>query len=153
RNGEIGELEGLAESEGVGKQVRFIGEVSNALPFMIASDIFLLPSREDPFPLVCLESADCGVPIICFAEAGGMPEFVGSTCGAVVPYLDVDAMTNQLSSFIQNEKKSRELGAQARQKVRSEFDVSIKGNDIYEILLSMYESGNGHHSLSIPHPG
>src|SRR5205807_10576344 len=110
RNGEIGKLEGLAESEGVGKQVRFIGEVSNALPFMIASDIFLLPSREDPFPLVCLESADCGVPIICFAGAGGMPEFVGSTCGAVVPYLDIQAMADQLCSFLSDEVRTRQFG-------------------------------------------
>jgi glycosyltransferase involved in cell wall biosynthesis len=133
--------------------VTFTGAVTNPLPFMLAADVFLLTSREDPFPLVCLESADCGVPIICFAEAGGMPEFVGSTCGAVVPYLDVEAMTNKLCSFIQNERKSRELGAQARQKVRSQFDVSIKGKDIYELLLSLHESGNGHQYLSIPHPG
>ena len=149
----VKKVESLPNKRPAQTNLTFTGAVSNPLPFMLAADVFLLTSREDPFPLVCLESADCGVPIICFAEAGGMPEFVGSTCGAVVPYLDVDAMTNQLSSFIQNEKKSRELGAQARQKVRSEFDVSIKGNDIYEILLSMHESSNGHQPLSIPHPG
>ena len=74
-SGEISKLVDLADSSGVGSEVKFVGEVSTPLPFMIASDVFLLPSREDPFPLVCLEAADCGVPIICFAEAGGMPGF------------------------------------------------------------------------------
>ncbi len=40
-------------------------------------DVFALTSREDPFPLVCLEAASLSKPVICFAGAGGIPEFVG----------------------------------------------------------------------------
>ena len=104
---------------------------------MIASDVFLLPSREDPFPLVCLEAADCGVPIICFASAGGMPAFVGSGCGSVAPFEDVQEMADQLCSLLSDEAKTRQLGSQAREKVRSQFDVSVKGQQIYEILHTL----------------
>lgn len=141
--GEISKLEHLANSSGVGSQVRFVGEVSTPLPFMIASDVFLLSSREDPFPLVCLEAADCGVPIICFADAGGMPDFVDSTCGVVAPYSDVPAMAHALSSLLGDETKARSLGNQAKEKVRSQFDVSVKGHDIYEILRKVCETPNG----------
>ena len=137
QSGEILELERLAKSSGVTDKVRFVGPVANPLPFMIASDIFLLTSREDPFPLVCLEAADCGVPIICFANAGGMPIFVGSECGLVVPYQDVQEMAEQLCSLLSDEAKTRQLGSQARKKVRSQFDVSIKGQQIYEILQTL----------------
>lgn len=140
--GELDKLRELAKSCGVGEAVKFVGEVSIPLPFMIASDVFLLSSREDPFPLVCLESADCGVPIICFAEAGGMSEFVGSTCGKVVPYLDVPAMSNALSSLLEDQTTAQALGQQARDKVRSKFDVSVKGQDIYEILQEVCETSN-----------
>ncbi len=146
QGGEIDELEHQAVSRGVGEQVKFIREVSNPFPFMLAADVFLLPSREDPFPLVCLEAADCGVPIICFAGAGGMPHFVGSTCGTVVPYLDVRAMADELSSFLSDEEKKRRLGEQAREKVRAQFDVSVQGREIYEILKDVCEAaaaGNG----------
>jgi glycosyltransferase involved in cell wall biosynthesis len=135
--GEIGKLKRLADSSGVGSKVKFVGEVSTPLPYMIAADVFLLSSREDPFPLVCLESADCGVPIICFAGAGGMADFVGSTCGGVAPYLDVPAMAQALSSLLGDEMKARTLGNQAKEKVRSQFDVSVKGHDIYKILQSV----------------
>jgi glycosyltransferase involved in cell wall biosynthesis len=132
--GEVSELERLAHSRGVRKDVRFIGEISTPLQFMLASDIFLLPSREDPFPLVCLESADCGVPIVCFADAGGMPGFVAARCGVVVPHLDVEAMAGELHSLLRDETRRRQLGEQAREKVRRELDVSVKGQEIYEIL-------------------
>src|SRR5262249_46782851 len=117
---EISDLEHLAKSSGVAHKVRFVGSVPSPLPFMIASDIFLLPSREDPFPLVVLEAADCAVPTICFADAGGIPAFVGSTCGVVVPYQDVDELANQLCSLLRDEAKRLRLGDQAMRKVRSE---------------------------------
>jgi glycosyltransferase involved in cell wall biosynthesis len=138
--GEIDELEQAAASRGVGEQIRFIREVSTPFPFMLAADVFLLPSREDPFPLVCLEAADCGVPIICFADAGGMPHFVGSTCGTVVPYLDVRAMADELSSFLSDEEKTRRRGEQGREKVRTQFDVSVQGREIYDILKNVCET-------------
>lgn len=144
-SGEISKLVDLADSSGVGSEVKFVGEVSTPLPFMLASDVFLLPSREDPFPLVCLESADCGVPTICFAEAGGMPDFVGSSCGVVVPNFDVQQMASELSSLLNDETKTRRLGEQAREKVRSQFDVSVKGQDIYDILRTVCEAPNGSH--------
>jgi hypothetical protein len=38
---------------------------------------------------VCLEAAALGKPIICFGDAGGMPEFIEEVCELVVPYLDI----------------------------------------------------------------
>lgn len=151
QNGEIRKLNQSAMSRGVGDHVRFVGEVSLPLSFMTAADVFLLPSREDPFPLVCLEAADCGLPTICFAEAGGMPDFVGATGGAVVPYLDVQSMSAELGSFLKDEEKTRRLGEQAREKVRRQFDVTVKGQEIYEILKDICDPtpGNGFYANQI----
>ena len=43
-------------------------------------------------------------------------------------------MAHALSSLLGDETKARRLGKQAKEKVRSQFDVSVKGQDIYEIL-------------------
>ncbi len=67
-------------------------------------NVFLLTSREDPYPLVVLEAADAGLPAICFERGGGMPEFIhrsgGGTC---VPYLDTDAMADAILFYYDNE--------------------------------------------------
>lgn len=137
QSGEINQLKRLVESLGIEKEVRFVGEVASPLPFILAADIFLLSSREDPFPLVCLESGDCGIPIVCFADAGGMPGFVGSSCGVVVPSLDVDQMGGAVQSLLTDDERRIQLGEQARAKVRSQVDVSVKGKEIFEILQSV----------------
>ncbi len=135
--GEIEQLKRLARSKGLAHQVRFVGTAPTPLPYMLAADVFLLSSREDPFPLVCLEAADCGLPVLCFADAGGMPLFVQEDAGAVVPYLDVDEMANQLRSFLADEARARACGERGRQRVRQSFDVSVKGRAIYDALRAI----------------
>ena len=72
--------------------VHFVGELENPHPLLNACDLFCLPSREDPFPLVMLEAGALGKPMVCFDGAGGAKEFAARGAGIVVPYLDVPAM-------------------------------------------------------------
>ena len=134
RPGEMQELHKCIVAEQLTDTVIFAGQVTTPLVYMVAADLFLLPSREDPFPLVCLEAADCGLPIVCFADAGGMPEFVKPDCGAVVPYLDVNAMSAQVLAFLEDHAKLRQCGNHARDTVRSNFDVSVKGKEIFQAI-------------------
>jgi glycosyltransferase involved in cell wall biosynthesis len=57
---------------------------------MAAFDVFFLSSREDPYPLVVIEAAMMGLPVICFDKSGGSVEFIENDCGYIVEYLDVD---------------------------------------------------------------
>ncbi|HVU32354.1 MAG TPA: glycosyltransferase family 4 protein [Opitutaceae bacterium] len=79
-------------SLGLGDRIHFLGQVPNPQDYMSAFDIFALTSREDPCPLVMIEAGSLGLPIVCFADSGGATDFVGNDAGAIVPYLDLDAM-------------------------------------------------------------
>ena len=74
---------------GLKDTVRLIPAVSNPQDYFSALDIFTLTSREDAFPMVTLEAASLGIPVVCFADTGGTQELVGSDGGQVVPYLDI----------------------------------------------------------------
>ena len=86
------EIEHDVRLAGLAQKVRVTGAVAKTADYFGAADVFVLTSREDPYPLVCLEAAALSKPIVCFAGAGGMPEFVEEDCGFVVPYLDLAAM-------------------------------------------------------------
>jgi len=134
--GQIAELERAAAERQLAGFVRFVGEVATPLPYLLAADLFLLPSREDPFPLVCLEAADCGLPIVCFAKAGGMPRFVGRKCGIVTPYLDVARMAAAVRTLLRDSSRAARLGGQARAKVRADHDISVIGREVVRVLES-----------------
>jgi glycosyltransferase involved in cell wall biosynthesis len=93
-----------------------------------------LPSREDPFPLVCLEAAAFEKPILCFENAGGMPEFVEEDAGFVVPYLDVEVMCQRVAQLHDDPQLLSQLGQVAANKVRNRHDVSQGGAEILKIV-------------------
>lgn len=85
--------------------------------FYNSIDLLLLPSREDPYPLVVLEAAAAGVPTVCFERAGGAPEFVGSDCGSVVSYVDVTRMTEAVGNYAKHRDVLKTHGENAFAKV------------------------------------
>lgn len=87
-----------AESSGA---FHMLGFRSDMQALFSASDVFALTSREDPFPTVALEALSVGVPVVSFAESGGIPGFmVRERVGAVVPYCDVAAMARAIERFL-----------------------------------------------------
>ena len=73
-------------------------------------DAFLLTSREDSGPMVMLEAAAFRIPILCFDESGGAPEFVAHDAGIAVPYLDIRQMADALLDLEQSPDLRRRFG-------------------------------------------
>jgi glycosyltransferase involved in cell wall biosynthesis len=102
---------------GLGDRVVLTGSVPNPLDYFQAFDLFLITSREDPFPLVCLENAQCGNPIVCFADAIGSTEYIDETCGHVSPFLDLDDMARAVAAFANDPDKRRRASVEISRRV------------------------------------
>lgn len=138
--GEWKTWENLITQNNLNENIVFLGEKENPRDYFTVGDIFFLPSREDPFPLVCLEAAECGLPIVCFEDAGGMPEFVENDAGKVVPFLDINAAANALEELIVNEIVRTEKGKNARTKLFQRHTVDIAAPRILQICHSVMHS-------------
>lgn len=110
------------------------GEVANPLDYFSAMNVFALLSREDPFPLVCLEAGSLGKPIICFADAGGIPELVEDDSGYIVPYLNVEAMAERVLHLSKNPEECYRLGQIGAKKIESKFSVEVLSPKILEVI-------------------
>jgi glycosyltransferase involved in cell wall biosynthesis len=119
---------------GLDPYVKFLGKTSNPIDFFSAFDVFALTSREDPYPLVCLEAASLGKPILCFANAGGESEFVESDAGFIVPYLDIQRMADKVVALAKSHELRKQLGDRASQKVRERHDVSVACPKIWDVI-------------------
>lgn len=113
---EIARLRHDAERSGVAAHVHFLGWQREPHRYFAMFDVFLLTSREDTFPLVCVEAAMLGIPIVCFADAGGAPELVEDDAGFVVPYLDVAAAAERLVALAVSPGLRQTLGHRAAEK-------------------------------------
>ena len=119
---------------GVADRVHFVGIQPNPLDYFDAFDVFALTSREDPFPLVCLEAASAGKPIVCFDLSGGAREFVEHDAGMVVPYLDLNAMAGAIRRLSDDPQLRSRLGRRAAEKVRQRHDVNVVAPLLIDVI-------------------
>lgn len=114
-------------------KVKFLGVTDKTASYLQAADVFVLSSREDPFPLVCLEAAQAELPIICFRDAGGMPDFVENDIGFVVPFEDVNSMADKLCDLLLKPEKRKNFGQKARKKLLERHITEVTAPRIVEI--------------------
>ena len=81
-------------------RIRFLGEKPDARRYLEAADVFLMPSREDPCPLVAFEAAANGLPVVHFSGPIGSSEVLLPAESAVVPYLDVDGLVDRVDGLL-----------------------------------------------------
>ena len=99
-------------------------------------DVFTLTSRADSFPLVAIEAASLGKPIICFKGASGIPEMIEKEGGFVVPYLDVNEMMEKVILLFNNPNLQK-TNSSAIKQISLDYDVSKKAPIINNIIDDM----------------
>lgn len=104
--------------------IRMPGFVEETARYHVAADLFLLSSREDPFPFVALESLDAGVPIIAFRGSGGGADLAENVAGAVVAPADAPALDATLLDWLGNTPRLAAASAAAAQFADAECSFS-----------------------------
>ncbi|MEX0935057.1 MAG: glycosyltransferase family 4 protein [Candidatus Paceibacterota bacterium] len=90
------ELEAETQQYDIAQNVTFTGEVESPYALMEKADIFVFPSRKEPFGRAVLEAMSLGMPIIA-SDSGGIPEFIKNhTNGLLIPLNDVQALANAM---------------------------------------------------------
>jgi len=108
------------DKAGLTGRVHLIAPTPDVLQYICRFNVFMLCSREDPYPLVVFEAGLCGVPVVAFAGAGGSPELIGTDGGIVVPYLDIDAMGRATLGLIDQPEKAQKMGQRLGEKIRQQ---------------------------------
>jgi len=126
--------------------IHFVGTQPNPLDYFVTFDVFALVSREDPYPLVNLEVASLGKPIVCFDGSGGAKEFVEDDCGFVVPYLDIETMADRVVDLLNSPELRQRFGQQAAKKVRERHDVAIAAPKLLGIIERFLKRYNRNYS-------
>ena len=120
----------VAESVGVEREVKFVGEVSDdELPDLYRScDAFVLLSRESPskggaegFGIVCLEAGACGKPVVAGRSGGLVDAVQHDRTGLLVDSQDIGAVAEALVSVLTDATVAQRLGTEGRRRVLERF--------------------------------
>lgn len=118
---------------GLGTRVRWAGEVADARPFLAAADLVVMPSREDPQPLVPLEAAVVGTPSVGFA-VGGLERLAADGAMVVAPYPDTVALAAAVDQLLADHGRRAQVAQVAVDLVRGRHDVDVLARRFAEEL-------------------
>ena len=132
------ELEKLAEDLGIAERTVFTGHREDIPDLLAASDLFCLPSQNEPFGRVVIEAMAAGLPVVA-TRGGGVPEIVeDKRTGLLVTTDRVAEMSSALAELLADEPRRRQMGRAGLRRAREHFDLAVtvaKIEDVYDRLL------------------
>jgi glycosyltransferase involved in cell wall biosynthesis len=138
-----GELAELARGMGIGSRVRFLGSRSDIPALMNAADACVLSSIYEAMPMVLLEAAATGLPVVTTDVGGTSEVVVHGVTGYLTPSSNPSALANAMLRLQSLPLAVRmRMGEQARRHVRSRFSLNqVVGQweSLYQELLARKE--------------
>jgi len=123
-----------AEKLGIADTMIFVSHNKFPNDYINLFDIFLLMSREDPFPLVMLTAAKLKKPIIAFEKSGGATEFLENEHGILVPYLDLDIMSTEVIKLMKEPQLREKLGKNIYKRLEEDYSDEKLTLDIFNLI-------------------
>ncbi len=136
-----GELENdlIREIRALGLERRFLllGERADAREILACLDIFVLPSLWEGLPLVLIEAAALGRPIVATSVDGSREIIVDGETGLLVPAGDPAALAAAVNRFLDDSALAARLGEAARASVPPRFTLDVMIAVHSELYLSL----------------
>lgn len=135
----INELKEKIKSLNLGNKILMTEKnVSNVDEYMKCSDIFVLPSRQEGFPISIIEAMSCGLAVI----GSDIPEIsetqiINGEDGYVFPVGKSESLSQKIESLIKDKNNIVKFGKAARKKALNNWSDEIVDKSYKEIYMTL----------------
>jgi len=134
------DLKEMAIDLDIASKIRFLGLRNDIPQLLAASDISVLPSHEEGFSNVVLESMAAALPVVA-TRVGGNPEaIVDGVTGWLVPPGNPVTMAEKIIDLLSDPQRAKSWGNQGRKRVGKTFTIER----MVEEHIKLYECWNNY---------
>ncbi len=135
------EMHQFVADNDLGDVVRFAGAVTNVDEYLKASDLFVLPTENDAFPLCLLEAMACALPIVT-TPVGGLKDVIQNDRNGLVmtPGSEVE-LKACLVKILDDDEWGRRLGAAAYADAQAKYTRQSVGKRYVALLTRVCAAG------------
>jgi glycosyltransferase involved in cell wall biosynthesis len=129
-----------------GGQIVLAGFCKDALSIINAADVFVLPSRAEPFGLVLLEAMALAKPVVSTAAGGPLEIVKDGETGLLVPPGDPAAIADAIIQFLRDPDFRRTAGGNGLSRFQRQFTAGTMA----AATLRVYEQALGARGVIMP---
>ena len=135
---------------GLADDVLFTGDQQQVYPYVDLCDIYVQPSRDDPFPHATLEAMALAKPVVSFPEGVGGEPYAREALVRVE--FSAEALADGIASLIDAPDLRCKLGQAGLQVIYNHFDIVASLRRLEEILVKALSLHGARHQ-SLPGTG
>jgi glycosyltransferase involved in cell wall biosynthesis len=134
---DLEKLTAAAEQLGVSDMVKFLGNRTDVISLLKASDIYIMPSLYEGLSIALLEAMAMELPVVASA-VGGAPEVIQDGInGFLIPSADAAALAEKIELLVNNPQLRVEMGLAARKRVEQSYSLARQAKRLEELYKSL----------------
>jgi len=126
----------LAFARGTASPLGMIAGCPQPWDLVPPGSVLLVPSREDPLPLVVLEAGRRAIPVVA-ADTGGLADLLATRRGLVVPGHDLAAMAAAVTDTLGRPEAAAERARRLADHVALHFSAEVVGPQWLDAVLGV----------------
>ena len=105
------------------------------------SDILVLISDYEAFPMVIIEAMSYGLPVV-VSSVGGIPEAVNASVGALVSKNNPEDFAKEIKALILNKEDREKKGQNARKLIEEKFTINKMLDKTFSVYRQLVSEDN-----------
>jgi glycosyltransferase involved in cell wall biosynthesis len=134
---ELEQIQEIVSHHNLDAAVHFLGMV-DPRAVLWASDVLVLPSQTEAFPLVIIEAMLCGIPSIRTPTSGANDQIQDGVNGFIIPFENSNALAEKIEMILSDQNLQSILSSNSLSKAQNSFTAEIMCKNtlaLYEELL------------------
>ena len=115
-------------------RVHLVGWQDDVPPLLHAMDVFVSPSRAEPFGLAIVEAMASGVPVVATASEGALEIIEDGVTGKLISIGDTDGLVQAIINLLDDPAAREQLSAAALEAVNEQFSLEKMVDATEQIL-------------------
>ena len=122
----------LAQQLHVSSYIRFCGNQTNVRKYLIASDIYLMPSMHEGIPITTIECLACGIPTILY-DVPGLHDFNQEEECSILIKEDYHLLAQTVLSLFNDPAKQQRVTDNGLKLVHRKYDMQTNATEIFKL--------------------
>lgn len=129
----------LAKELNVYENIRFLGNQRNVREYLVASDIYVMPSRYEGIPITTIEAMACKIPCVLY-NVPGLRDFNNELDCCRLIEESPEKLAEAIVELYRNNDEKNRLIENAYTFISRHFDVEENAKKIFSIYEKIYDS-------------